>query len=77
MQIGPDGKLHPVAYDGRKLSGAELNYPIHEKELLAIKHGIRTWSHYLQNGTTTTVVTDHESLKYLNTTKTPSKRLTR
>jgi transposase InsO family protein len=77
MQIGPDGKLHPVAYDGKKLSGAELNYPVHEKELLAIKYGIRTWSHYLQNGTTTTVVTDHESLKYLNTTKTPSKRLAR
>ena len=31
-----DGKLHPVAFDGQKLHGAELRYPTHEKELLAI-----------------------------------------
>jgi len=40
MQNGMDGKLHPVAYDGWKLQGAELNYPVHEKELLAIKHAL-------------------------------------
>lgn len=77
LQLGPDGKWHPIAYDGRKLNGAELNYPVHEKELLAIKYALRTWNEYIQNGTTTEVVTDHESLKYLTTTKTPSKRLAR
>jgi hypothetical protein len=41
LQIGPDGKLYPVAFDGRKLTGAELNYPVHEKELLAIKEALR------------------------------------
>jgi len=76
-QEGPDGKWRPVAYDGRKLTGAELNYPIHEKELLAIKHALRTWTAYIQNGHKTIVVTDHESLKYLHTTRTPSKRLAR
>jgi hypothetical protein len=77
LQLGPDGKWHPVAYDGRKLNGAELNYPIHEKELLAIKHALRTWFAYVQNGLRTTIITDHESLKYLTTTRTPSKRLAR
>ena len=77
LQLGLDGKWHPVAFDGRKLNGAELNYPVHEKELLAIKYALRTWNEYIQNGTTTEVVTDHESLKYLTTTKTPSKRLAR
>ena len=34
-QEGEDGKLHPIAFGGRKLQGAE-HYPTHEKELLAI-----------------------------------------
>ena len=77
LQEDEDGKWHPVAFDGRKLNGAELNYPIHEKELLAIKHSLRTWGAYISNGTRTEVLTDHESLKYLQTTRTPSKRLAR
>ena len=76
-QEGPDGRWHPVAYDGRKLNGAELNYSIQEKELLAIKHALRIWVVYIQNGLQTIVVTDHESLKYLKTSRTPSKRLAR
>ena len=31
-----DGKLHPVAFFSKKLSGAPLNYPVHDKELIAI-----------------------------------------
>ena len=77
LQEDEDGKWHPVAFEGRKLNGAELNYPIHEKELLAIKHSLRTWGAYISNGTRTEVLTDHESLKYLQTTRTPSKRLAR
>jgi hypothetical protein len=35
-QIGDDKKLHPVAFYLRKISLAEANYDIHDKELLAI-----------------------------------------
>ena len=35
-QPGTDGKPRPVAYYSRKLIDAELNYKIHDKELLAI-----------------------------------------
>jgi hypothetical protein len=71
------GRLHPVAYDGRKLSPAEINYPVHEKELLAIKYALQTWRIYIDNGHTTIVYTDHESLKYLATMRNPTKRLAR
>ena len=30
-QFDSEGKLRPVAYYSRRLSGAEVNYPIHEK----------------------------------------------
>jgi RNase H-like domain found in reverse transcriptase len=76
-QEGEDGKLHPVAFDGRKLHGAELRYPTHEKELLAIKDALQKWHHYVENGHPITVITDHNSLKYMNTIQKPSKRLAR
>lgn len=71
------GKLHPVAYDGRKLTPAEINYPVHEKELLAVKYALQTWRIYIDNGTRTTIFTDHESLKYMHTMQKPTKRLAR
>src|SRR5271169_1506102 len=77
MQVGNDGKVHPIAYDGAKLNEAELKYPIHEKELLTIKKALHKWEHYIENGHTTTILTDHESLRYMNTVKKPSKRLAR
>jgi hypothetical protein len=76
-QTGEDDKLHPVAFSGRKLRAAELNYPVHEKEGLAIKEALRQWLMYIQNGFKIVVLTDHESLKYLQTMKTPSKRVAR
>ena len=78
LQEHPETKrLHPVAYDGRKLTAAEINYPVHEKELLAIKYALQTWRIYIDNGFTTVIYTDHESLKYLATMRNPSKRLAR
>jgi hypothetical protein len=36
LQKGGDGRFHPVAFHSRKLIPAEINYDIHDKELLAI-----------------------------------------
>jgi hypothetical protein len=54
-----------------------LRYPTHEKELQAIKEALVRWHQYIDNGLPITVITDHDSLKYMNTMKTPSKRLAR
>ncbi|CAI7798028.1 unnamed protein product [Closterium sp. NIES-53] len=68
--------LQPIAYLSKKLHGAELNYPIHDKEALAIITACKTWRCYLK-GRKTTVYTDHCRLKYLKTQPTLSRRQVR
>ncbi|GJP43592.1 hypothetical protein CLOM_g3035 [Closterium sp. NIES-68] len=68
--------LQPIAYLSKKLHGAELNYPIHDKEALAIVIAFKAWRCYLE-GRRTTVYTDHCSLKYLKTQPTLSRRQVR
>ncbi|GJP33107.1 hypothetical protein CLOM_g17676, partial [Closterium sp. NIES-68] len=63
LQDFGDG-LQPVAYESRKLQGAEKNYTVHDKEMLAIVHAFKTWRCYL-TGADVTVRTDHKSLQYL------------
>ena len=41
LQRGDDNLLHAVAYYSRKMTPAEANYPIHDKEMLAIVSCIR------------------------------------
>ena len=36
LQTGIDGVEHPVAFFSRKMLPAETNYPVHDKEMLAI-----------------------------------------
>ena len=62
--------LQPVAYLSRKLSSVERNYAVHEKELLAIVHSVRTWRHHLQGARhTIKVLTDHVTLRYFRQPK--------
>ncbi|CAI7831365.1 unnamed protein product [Closterium sp. NIES-54] len=56
--------LQPIAYESRKLQAAERNYPIHDKEMLAIIHAFKLWRCYLV-GADVTVRTDHKSLQYM------------
>ncbi|CAI7788692.1 unnamed protein product [Closterium sp. NIES-53] len=68
--------LQPIAYLSKKLHGAQLNYPIHDKEALAIITAFKTWRCYLE-GRKTMVYTNHCSLKYLKTQPTLSRRQVR
>ena len=77
-QRDAEGLLHPVAFFSKKLNGPELNYQIHDKELIAIIEAFKEWKHYL-SGTThqVKVYTDHKNLTYFTTTKELNKRQTR
>jgi hypothetical protein len=66
----------PIAFESRKLSPAEQNYPVHEKELLAIVHAIKLWRIYLE-GQQFTIITDHASLEYIKSQSTLSRRQAR
>ncbi|KAL0150345.1 hypothetical protein M9458_054347 [Cirrhinus mrigala] len=67
---GTPARLHPCAYFSRKLSPAEVNYDIRNRELLAIKLALEEWRHWLEGATHPfQVFTDHKNLQYLRDAK--------
>ena len=48
-QEGSDGRRHACAFHSRRLSLAEYNYPIHDKEMLAIMSCLEAWSAELRS----------------------------
>ena len=75
--IGIGGVLsqggRPVAYFSEKLRGAQLNYPVYDKELYAVIRCLQTWQHYLM-AKEFVIYSDHESLKYISGQKRLDKR---
>ena len=65
--------LQPIAFMSHRMTGAQMNYPVHEQELLALMDSLKEWRHHL-HGQRFTVYTDHISLKYLQTQPKLSKR---
>ncbi|XP_019219828.2 uncharacterized protein LOC109204085, partial [Oreochromis niloticus] len=64
------GKLHPCAYFSRRLSSAESNYDVGDRELLAIKLALEEWRHWLEGAAQPFVVwTDHKNLEYIRSAK--------
>jgi len=65
-----DNRLHPVAFHSRKFQPAELNYDIHDKELLAIVDTFKHWRRYCEGVEhPIQVFTDHHNVEYFTTTK--------
>ena len=59
-----DGRLHPVAFHSRKMNKHEINYDIHDKELLAITSAFKEWPRYLEGARHKIIVyTDHRGLE--------------
>jgi RNase H-like domain found in reverse transcriptase/Reverse transcriptase (RNA-dependent DNA polymerase)/Integrase zinc binding domain/Integrase core domain/Chromo (CHRromatin Organisation MOdifier) domain len=72
------GVLHPVAFYSRKLTPPELNYEIHDKEMLAIVAALKEWRAYLEGAAHPFVVfSDHRNLQYFATTKILNRRQAR
>ncbi|XP_061886375.1 uncharacterized protein LOC133636399 [Entelurus aequoreus] len=68
QQSTSDQKLHPCAFFSRRLSPAEKNYDIGNRELLAVILALQEWRHWLEGAELPFIVyTDHKNLSYLRT----------
>jgi len=71
-QRDEDGRLQPVVFHSQKFQPAEINYEIHDKELLAIVDAFKHWRRYCEGAThQVQVFSDHQNLEYFTTTKVP------
>ncbi|KAL0180019.1 hypothetical protein M9458_025461, partial [Cirrhinus mrigala] len=67
---GEPAKMFPCAFFSHKLSPAEKNYDVGNRELLAIKLALEEWRHWLEGAKHPfTVLTDHKNLEYLRSAK--------
>ncbi len=77
LSFGPTWETaRPVAYDSCSFKNAELNYPVHEKELLAVIRALKKWKYDLI-GVPFFVYTDHKTLLNFNTQPDLSRRQAR
>ena len=67
----------PVYYESRKMTPAEMNYPVHEQELLGVVYACTKFRHYLDGCLRFTLYTDHHSLQFFFTQRDLSKRQAR
>ena len=69
-QRDEEKRLHPVAFHSRKFQPAEVNYKIHDKELLAVVDAFKHRRRYCEGVThQVQVYSDHQNLEYFTTTK--------
>ena len=65
QRLAGDSKVHPCAFYSHRLSPAEQNYDIGNKELLAVKLAIEEWRQWLEGAQVPFQVwTDHKNLEF-------------
>ena len=69
LQANSDGLFVPSAFFSKKLSPAESNYEIYDKEMLAIIRCLEEWDSELQGVGRFEVLSDHKNLEYFMTVR--------
>jgi len=60
-----DGNIHPCAFLSKKMSPAQFNYDVFDKEMLAIVYALQKWRHYaLGTPYKITIFSDHQNLEH-------------
>ena len=78
QKIPPKTALKPCAFFSKRFTTTEQNYSAQERELLGIVASLKHFRHLVEGCPGgLTVITDHESLKYLRRQKEMTKRLLR
>ncbi|GLI61647.1 hypothetical protein VaNZ11_004071 [Volvox africanus] len=62
-----NGVERVIAYESRKLTPAERNYPAHDREMLAVVHCLRVWWHHLKGPHPVTIWTDNSAVSAFKT----------
>jgi len=77
MQRDDDGAECVISYQSCQQNSAERNYPVHDKELLAMEYALAKFRVYLLGDRHFTVYTDHASLRTAVRTPHISQRMAR
>ena len=65
LQKGEDRVKRSTGFFSAKMNDAQLNYPIYDKEMLAIVEALKLWQYLLAGiQVPITIRTDHKALEY-------------
>ncbi|KAG3067341.1 Transposon Tf2-9 polyprotein [Phytophthora idaei] len=77
LQNDADGHERVISFQSRQLKAAERNYPVHDKELLAMQHALVKFRLHLLGSRPFVIYTDHASLRTATNSPHLSQRMAR
>ena len=77
LQPDVEGHERVIAFESRQLKAAEKNYPVHDKELLAMKYALVKFRVHLLGSKSFVIYTDHASLRTATQSPHLSQRMAR
>ncbi|OWY92540.1 LOW QUALITY PROTEIN: RxLR effector protein [Phytophthora megakarya] len=77
LQADAEGRERVIAFESRQLKAAEKNYPVHDKELLAMKYALVKFRVHLLGSKPFVIFTDHASLRTATQSPHLSQRMAR